>query len=178
MRKLGVVLFIPTMLLGGGCEDYFEAVADREDYRSAFVTPNGLHYEYQGSPTDVAERLDRAYVRAGEILETRYGFPLQDFLRLPHDERLIFYIIDHTRFEVGGIYARGLRDGREITVVYWATSALTLYDAIPADAPAWTVRESVANPGFWYYGYINDEDLAALLAHEVGHYIYGPTFEH
>lgn len=174
-----MIYLLPLLLLG--CEDYFEAVDDREEYRHSYVSEYGRHYEVYGNinVVDAGKRLDKCFLMAADMMEAKYGFPIQHFLATPHEERVIFHIIDATRFQVGGVWARGQQDGRIIRVVWWATSALTKYQDIPTDAPIHTIRESVANPGLWYYGYFDDSVFASLIQHEMGHLLYNdPLFEH
>lgn len=72
-------------------------------------------------------------------------------------------------------WASGLYSGNGIAVTFWSRAK---GDEVPADAPAWTVYEwgSLRPVPKYDWGYVPPQFPA--LAHEIGHAIYGPTFEH
>lgn len=181
-----VVLLVPWALLGGcNLDDLWN---DPDPYDEYPKTPAGyrLKIDDLGSGLDwsaAAARFDQAMVDAAVLMHDQYGYSIEAFLALPFEEEIVFRFVDDVRFDVGGIWARGVLDGRKIKVVYWTHSTIvgqpiaTPQDA-PPGTPPWTVLPSTLYPGQYSYGLKHDPDIAALLKHELGHAIYGPGFEH
>jgi hypothetical protein len=181
--KNAILLLIPLWALG--CEDYFDSVEDREEYRDTAKSPGGIHFEAYlasdiGTLDAIGARLDAAYYEAGKQFEAKFGYPLAFWLSLPHEERLIFHIIDGVQFpSAGGIMARGEQVGRYVRIVWWGYRYAPDLASVPADAPQHTITPSVKYPGQYVYGVIDDADFAALIYHEMGHFItQDPGFDH
>jgi hypothetical protein len=87
----------------------------------------------------------------------------------------VIWIVDDYSFEVGNVWAAGLREGSTIYVSLWLRAEVSIEADIPLDAPAWTIRPP-ANGAGWRYG--SGARLVPAADHELGHVLFGPYFEH
>ncbi len=158
---------------------------DDDPYRDAPRTAAGYRvvWEDLGSGVawkEVAARVDRSLPEAARSLNERYGVDVAAILALPHELRIVFHVFDHVEW---GNW-RGRYSAHRLDVMYWTHSTsvgrpIDAPEGAPREAPAWTVMPSrTLYPGQWSYGLLDDADFAALLAHELGHALFGPGFEH
>ena len=165
-----------------GCD----AQEKRAEYRDADKTPAGYHVIYHdagllGSGLMTYEQIlaafDAAMVRAAIDLEARYSLPREQVWAMPHDQRVIFKLVDHFHFHVGGIQATGQWDDPYIAVAIHPKQYVEPGVAVPAEALPWT-HVIGQTTGRTYYGVIDLINFAPALAHEIGHVFYGAGFEH
>lgn len=180
-RRAGRMLCRALPVLAGalaGCRD-------DDPYRDAPRTPAGyrLVWEDLGSGVtweEAAGRLDRAMGAAARTLNARTGVAVEAVHALPGDRRIVFHVFDHVAWDGW----RGRCLPHRVDLMFWTHStligrAVDAPELAPREAPAWTVMPSAElYPGLWSYGLIDDADFVALLAHELGHALYGPGFEH
>lgn len=172
--------YLPLLLLASCTDD------DQEEYKDADRTPAGYHVVYHDAGLlasglmtyeQILGAFDAAYLRSAIDLETRYGVDRQRTLSLPWEEKIVFILVDHYRFEVGGIYATGQYETGRISVAIHPKGYVEPGIAVPAEALPWTL---VVGPttGRTYYGTLDLVNFAPALAHEIGHHYWGPTHEH
>lgn len=159
---------------------------DREDYKNADRTPAGYHVVYHDAGLlasglmtyeQILAAFDAAMIRSAIDLETRYGLPQQQTLSFPWEEKILFKLVDHFRFEVGGIMATGQYDSPVIAVAIHVKQYVEPGITPPATALPWThvIGETT---GRTYYGVVDLVNFAPALSHEIGHHFWGPYFEH
>jgi hypothetical protein len=178
MRRFLHVLACLTLLVVG-CD---ETEHDR-DYKRADKTPLGLHVEFWDygtistglmSKLEVYEKLDKAFLQAGYILGRNAGLPLQVYLATPHDKKLVFVLIDHWHYySVYNGWVRGeASDSGTILLSFWNARLKSVSDH-PSNP--WTVDTEDGIKYFYGYdpGRIDD-----LVAHEMGHVFFGPSYGH
>jgi hypothetical protein len=167
-----VVLFIPWLLLGG-CQE--------EEERDFEVSPAGYYVSfagYGGAPVAEVPELYRLFDEsvtraAGELY--RYGVDPATTESVAHGTG--FLLIDHIRFQVpDGRWATGANFGKEIWVALHRRQSLPAGSPFPADALPWTCF--IGSAGDTRFGVWTPSDTYPALGHEIGHTIYGATFEH
>jgi hypothetical protein len=126
-------------------------------------------------PTLYAE-FDAAVDLAADRMLTQYGTPKDDFYRAARLHK--FHLHDHIYLVYHGIRVTGYHEDRSegiIGLAYWPY----LSDPVAPDptSPEWT-RYYSAITDAWYWGVHDTARLYPALAHEIGHHLYGPTFEH
>ena len=160
---------------------------DLKDYRNADKTPGGWHVEYQGSQGSLEAGIyttqelyvlfDLAMLRAADEL-WRYGVSRDWTLTLPHEDRVVFRLFDNSWFiSDGNRFAAGSYGGDTISVGLYTTQSGPPGTPFPAAALPWTCRTgTVTGNSYWATADLTRPFPA--LAHELGHAIFGPEFEH
>ena len=150
------------------------------------TTPDGFivyWYDKGTLSTDLSTKavlyaeFDAAMQLAADQMLAQYGVARETFLNVAklHKFRLhdnIFFYLNGQR--VFG-YHEDSYDFNEVGVAYWPY----LKDPVAVDpaSPPWTWYLSAID-GNWYWGVHDVTALYAVLKHEIGHHLYGPTFEH
>lgn len=100
------------------------------------------------------------------------GVPLQNFLSAPHDNKIVFRLIDGWHFQspTNG-WISGEAYGRETILLSWWNKRL--FDPAHPPANPWTIEPDKA--GVRYYG-DRPGQIRDLIAHEMGHVFSGPQF--
>lgn len=127
------------------------------------------------SAEQIGAQLDGA-VDAAVVYLGRYGVEEARTRAVAHAHRYVGF--DMPRFKAGasptgwasGAYYEG---GRQIVLAFWSRAR---GDVVPAEAPQWTVYSWPTRPSPKYDWGTTPHFPA--LGHEIGHAIYGPTFEH
>lgn len=181
MRRLLLVLLGISIV--PACRSDRDLEYDR-DYRRAPKTPSGFHVEFMERGTigtglmtlrEIHAIFDREFLKAADILEAKSGLPIQVFLATPHEERLIFVLVDRYQYPsawngwVRGEYA----DNRVIYLCFWNQR---LYTSPGPSDPVWTI-EPRNGTGPLMIGHRPGE-ISDLIAHEMGHVFFGPAYGH
>ncbi len=176
-----LILLLAVALVLPACED--DGEHDR-DYRRADKTPSGFHVQFDDQGTlstglmtkaKVYALFDKAFVEAGDIFEVKNGVPLQSFLAAPHDQRLVFRIVDHWHYySVHNGWVSGEHYGEgTLLLSFWAQRLKPL----GAVANPWTLWTN--GTGQTYYGDLpGGAGFRDIIIHEMGHVFFGPSFGH
>lgn len=151
------------------------------------VSPQGYHVAWneQGSITQGRFTLEQAYEwhskavdRAVEALFTKHGIPKVESAAKARS--LAYSLIDNHSFEFGGVYAAGqyLPQVNTVRVCLYSGWTVSSLDAIPQGTPKWTIRPGYKIPNTLVYGVLTPGGEYPALAHELGHALRGPSFEH
>lgn len=151
------------------------------------VSPQGYHvcWVEQGSVTEGRFTLAQVYEWHAKAVD-RAVADLQKNNQIPEAESrakaksLAYNLVDNHSFEFGGIYASGQYLPQVNTVktcIYGQNTVISL-EAVPKDAPRWTIRPGYKVPGTFVYAVFQTGFEFPSLKHELGHALRGPTFEH
>ncbi len=178
-----LLLLIPTCLLGcpGESSESWRAstpavVHESNGFRFGFYGPRST-----GFAPDVAPALDVLTVEEiGLALEARAvelsaRAPVAAADAVAALRGCSIWVVDDYAFEVGSIWAAGLREGSTVYVALWARAEVPAESDVPFDAPPWTVNPPAGGYG-WRYG--SGARLVPAADHELGHVLFGPYFEH
>lgn len=151
------------------------------------VSPQGYHVAWneQGSVTEGRFAVAQVYEwhllavnRAAQELFDRHAIPKAE--TLAKAQAVAFSLIDNHSFEFGGIYACGqwMPHLNTMKVCLYGQRTVASLEMVPKDAPKWTVRPGYKLPNTFVYGVLTPGGEFPALAHELGHALRGPTFEH
>lgn len=142
-------------------------------------------WQEQGSITEGRFTLAQVYEwhsktvdRAAEDLLKRHAIPKAETLAAA--KRVAFLLIDNHSFEIGNAFATGqwLPQANTVKTCFYGQNTVISFEAVPKDAPKWTIRPGYKIPGTFVYGVHMPSNEFPSLAHELGHVLRGPTFEH
>jgi len=151
------------------------------------VSPQGYHVAWneQGSITEgrftlaqVHEWHSKIVERSANDLFKNHAIPVAETMAKARS--LAYDLIDNHSFEFGGIFACGqyLSTLNTIKVCLYGQNTVYALDAVPKDAPKWTVRPGYKIPGTFVYAVLMPGNEFPALVHELGHALRGPAFEH
>lgn len=151
------------------------------------VSPQGYHVAWneQGSVSEGRFTLAQVYEWHSKAVD-RAVADLLKIHQIPEAEsrakaRSVAYnLVDNHSFEFGGIFASGQwlpQVNMVKTCIYGQNTVISL-EAVPKDAPKWTIRPGYRVPGTFVYAVAQTGFEFPSLAHELGHALRGPTFEH
>lgn len=169
-RFLLLLLLVPSALLGlTGCP--FDRWFEESDYRKADKTPNGWHVNYgdQGTVGGGHATLVEVYADFDAAMDRTYVALGQAAWDVVRDRKVVFELVDHTRFPIQGVYATGAYDGGDgIIVAMYATQSAPPGSPFPAQALPWTCRIGTVT-GTTYWGQREGNVPFPALEHEIGH---------
>ena len=120
---------------------------------------------------------DAAMQLAADQMFTQYGTPREDFFAAARLHK--FRLHDNIFFDYNGQrvfgYHKDASDFNEVGAAYWPYRKDP--NGVDQTSPPWTWYHSAVD-GYWYWGVHDVAALFAVLKHEVGHHLKGPTFEH
>lgn len=180
-----LLLLIPSCLIG--CREESEEwheVAPATQYQANGFTFSFYGPRASGYAPDAAPSIEAGLVTVDEIgaaLEARARelaarAPVQPEVAVATMRSLEIRIVDDYNFAYGDVWAAGLRHGNLIIVALWARREAAAVEGIPIAAPQWTVRSPDFENVNWRYG--GRDRLVAAGDHELGHFFFGPHFEH
>jgi hypothetical protein len=163
-----------ALILLAGCQK------DHIDQEPFLITDAGYAVRWQDDGTldqglytkaELYAAFDAAVERSAGYL-AKYGAQPSQVLAAAHGSA--FTLIDNRRFWMPSTWVSGCNSMTgSIMVVYWGTKTGA---TLPVDlACPWTAAFNPAN-GLWYWGI--DPKPYPALGHELGHSLYGATFEH
>lgn len=160
MKTLWLILIIPSLLLG--------CPTDRERYDR---TPNGwhVHWEERGTVTtglhsklQLYQLFDSAMERGIQEVHDGWGFDLAYVRHVLRERDALYTLVDNFYFPVIGgpaqddptaQYASGETLNKfEVYVAFYNKGGPDTPEKVPADAPSWTLKDSVSFPGKVYWG--------------------------
>ena len=156
------------------------------DETSWETTPDGFivyWYDEGTLSTDLSTKavlyaeFDAAIQLAADQMLAQYGTPREDFIAAARLHK--FRLHDNIFFYYNGQRVFGYhldkKDFNEVGVAYWPYR--TDPNTPDPTAPVWThYYSTISNQ--WFWGVHDVTALYAVLKHEVGHHLKGPTFEH
>jgi hypothetical protein len=184
-RTLSDVVVAVALVSVIGCGDS-KHDSWRSETPSTIHESNGFRFGFYGPRSsgfapDVAPSLDVLTIEEiGLALEARAlelaartGYNAEAAVATLRGCRI--FVIDDYAFEVGHMWAAGLREGNTVYVALWHRAEVPTEEEIPFDAPSWTINPPAGGYG-WRYG--SGDRLVPAADHELGHVLFGPYFEH
>ena len=174
------IVVLMASLLVAGCSRAREDNTPWESTQAGYIV-----YWYDGGTLGTGlstkeilyAEFDAAIELAADAMFSQYGTPRTDFKAAASVHK--FRLYDNIFFYYSDQRVFGYHDDNlnfnEIGVAYWPFR--TDPDAVDPNSPSWTWYFSTIS-NLWYWGVHDVGALYAALKHEVGHHIFGPSFEH